>query len=81
MIGRRWSRSKYVATHQLGERDVDMTIELQILGIRLFTLAITHDDEPDSEFANNTDGEFELSEELPFGFAPGGGYDEDFDDD
>ncbi|GGU45852.1 hypothetical protein [Lentzea flava] len=57
-----------------------MTIELQILGIRLFTLAITRDDAFDPEFVDNTDGEFELSEELPFGFAPGDEHDEDFDD-
>lgn len=57
-----------------------MTIDLQILGIRLFTLAITRDDEPELEFADNTDGEFELGEQLPFGFAPTDEHDEDFDD-
>jgi hypothetical protein len=57
-----------------------MTIELQILGIRLFTLAITHDDEPELEYVDNTDGEFEVCDELPFGFAPTDEHDEDLDD-
>ncbi len=57
-----------------------MTIELQILGIRLFTLAITRDQEPELEFVDNTDGDFEPCDEVPFGFAPADEHDEDFDD-
>lgn len=57
-----------------------MTIELKILGIRLFTLAITREDEPSLEFVDNTDSDFELCEAVPFGFAPGDEHDEDFDD-
>lgn len=58
-----------------------MTIDLKILGIRLFTLTVSRDDEPEQEFVDNTDGDFELYEDLPFGFAPTDEHDVDFDDD